>query len=84
MAKRNAKIKKKIEEIFREEGKPMTTSQIIDKLVDEKWKNLPSSYVVSNLMRQKPFAKIGTTRQLYTHDASIKTVSVWFLREETA
>lgn len=83
MAKKNAKIKQKIEKIFREEGKPMTTRQIIDRLADAKWKNLPSQYAVSNLMRQKPFTKVGTTDCLHLSQ-SVKPVSVWYLREESA
>lgn len=82
MAKKNAKIKQKIEKIFREEGKPMTTHQIIDRLVDAKWKNLPSQYAVSNLMRQKPFTKVGTKDCLHLSQ-SVKPVAVWYLREES-
>lgn len=84
MAKKNAKIKQKIEAIFREEGKPMTTQQIIDKLVDARWKNLPSRYAISNIMRQKPFTRIGTTDCMYLRSMSTKPVSVWYLKEELA
>lgn len=83
MAKKNAKIKQKIEKIFREEGKPMTTRQIIDKLADAKWKNLPSQFAVSNLMRARQFTKVDTVR-VPTLDSGSKPVAVWYLREESA
>jgi len=83
MAKRNAKIKQKIEKIFKEEGRPMTTNEIIGKLVDAKWKNLPSSYAVSNILREKRFQKVGSTAQS-TFCAKGKTVSLWYLKEAEA
>lgn len=83
MAKKNAKIKQKIEKIFREEGRPMTTNEIIGKLVDAKWKNLPSSYAVSNILREKRFQKVGSTEQstFYTQG---KSVTLWYLKEVEA
>ena len=84
MAKRNGKIKRKIEQIFREEGRPMTTHEIMGKLVDAKWKNLPSSYAVSNILREKRFQKVGYTEQSYFDQerTSLYTVTLWYLKEE--
>ena len=82
MAKKNGKIKQKIEKIFREEGRPMTTHEIIGKLVDAKWKNLPSSYAVSNILREKRFQKVGTTKQRsFQSELANKTVTLWYLKE---
>ena len=82
MAKRNGKIKKKIEKIFKEEGRPMTTHEIIGKLVDAKWKNLPSTHAISNIMREKRFQKIGSAKQRTFHSES-KAVALWYLSEES-
>jgi len=84
MAKKNAKIKQKIEKIFREEGRPMTTHEIMGKLVDAKWKNLPSSYAVSNILREKRFQKVGSTKQCTFTTEANKTVTLWYLKEVEA
>ena len=69
-------IKKVTEKILREVNGPLTTTEILDKLSDRRYKNVPSVNSIGQILsRDKRFVKV-------TFDKKVKQIA-WTTKEET-
>ena len=72
----NIRTKKAIEKVMKTVGEPMTTAQILGRLSDARYKNIPSMNAAGQILaRDKRFVKVE-------YNVSIK-LNLWQLKEET-
>lgn len=72
----NKMIKRAIENILNEVNEPLTTAEILDKLNDRRYKNVPSvNSACLILRRDKRFVKVS-------FDSAIKQIT-WTVKEES-
>lgn len=76
MAGNNKRLKKKMEDLLKEEKRPMSTVEIVSALSDARYPYTPSCRRASMLLRAKPFVKVG-----YCNTAGYE-VCLWYLMEE--
>ena len=72
----NKMTKRAMEKVLREVSEPLSTRQILERLSDKRYKNMPTVYSASQILaRDKRFVKVEYSRKLKQH--------LWQLREET-
>ena len=65
-----------MEKVLREVSEPLSTRQILDRLSDNRYKNIPSVNSAGQILsRDKRFVKVDYSRKLKQH--------LWQLKEET-
>ena len=72
----NKMTKRAMEKVLREVSEPLSTRQILERLSDKRYKNMPTVYSAGQILaRDKRFVKVEYSRKLKQH--------LWQLREET-
>ena len=72
----NKMTKRAMEKVLSEVSEPLSTRQILERLSDKRYKNMPTVYSAGQILaRDKRFVKVEYSRELKQH--------LWQLREET-
>ncbi len=72
----NKMNKRAMEKVLSEVSEPLSTTQILERLSDKRYKNMPTVYSAAQILaRHKRFVKVEYSRKLKQH--------LWQLREET-